>query len=291
MPLLAERSIKTIALIGAGLIGGSLALAVRRSIPSIALSIYDPAPEARRWVEQAGMLIKATSSLEAALADADLIVVATPVGAFASILSAIRDAAGNDAVIIDVASTKVSVLEMAQRHLGPVATRFVGCHPIAGSERTGATNGRASLFDGRPVVLCPDGSSSIEAVRSVWSFWQQLGARPIEMPAAEHDRLFAYLSHVPHLLAFAYMKAARSTGIVAKELDLAGPGFRDFTRIAAGDPALWSEILLDNRAAVVDVLDGYVDQLQLLRNALIMQHQVELIDIIAEAQAMRLALQ
>jgi prephenate dehydrogenase len=291
MPLPVENSIKTIALIGAGLIGGSLALAVKRSIPSIALSVYDPSAEARLWLEKAGMRIKAASSLEGALADADLIVVAAPVGAFESIFSAIRDAAGNDALVIDVASTKVSVLDMARRHLGPVATRFVGCHPIAGSERSGAVNGRASLFDGRPVVLCPDGSSSMQAVRSAWAFWQQLGAKPIEMSAPEHDRLFAYLSHVPHLLAFAYMSAARSTGITAKELDLAGSGFRDFTRIAASDPALWSEILLDNRTASVDVLNGYIESLERLRTVLTSERRDLLVETIAEAQAMRLSLQ
>ena len=267
MHWVAEPPFKSIGLVGLGLIGGSFALAAKARWPDIELHAFDPLEAAREWAVTYGA-VSLAADIDQLAASSDLIVIAAPLIQFPSIMSALGRSLGQspgesqaqsvgkparrDTVVIDLASTKSSTLQQAQDALGARFASFVACHPISGSEQSGALHARADLFQGRPLVITPHADTSPVALQSVMSLWQALGARVVTMDARRHDELFAYLSHAPHALAFSYMLCA--TTLEDRELALAGGGFRDFTRIAGSNPELWADILLDNRDAVIEVL-------------------------------------
>jgi prephenate dehydrogenase len=251
MPSLAEQPFRSIGLIGLGLMGGSFALAVQARWPGLTLAAYDPSLKARQWALANGS-IRPAASIEELAALSELLVIAAPLEQFEGIMGTLSQALRADSVIIDLASTKASALAYAAHFLGPLLPRFVACHPIAGSELSGAQHARADLFRDKPVVLTPLATTADDALGAVQNLWQALGARLVLMQAERHDALFAYLSHAPHLLAFVYMLQAEA--LSEDELALAGSGFRDFTRIAGSNPELWAGILLDNRAAVIELL-------------------------------------
>lgn len=242
--------IPVLAVVGVGLIGGSFAAALRRAGQAgRVLGVGRNAQSLARAVEL-GLIDEAASAEEAA-ARADLILLATPVGGLADALSRMRAHLRPGTVLTDAGSTKAEVVLAARAALGDQVAQFVPGHPIAGAERTGPEAADADLYRKRTVILTPlaeNGASSLDLVRRAW---QACGADVIDMDADAHDRVLASVSHLPHLLAAVYMEQVAEAADAPTRLDLAGSGFRDFTRIAAGSPEMWRDIFLSNRDAML----------------------------------------
>ncbi|WP_258129028.1 prephenate dehydrogenase [Achromobacter anxifer] len=242
--------IPVLAVVGVGLIGGSFAAALRRAGQAgRVLGVGRNAQSLARAVEL-GLIDEAASAEEAA-ARADLILLATPVGGLAGALSRMRPHLRPGTVLTDAGSTKAEVVLAARAALGDQVAQFVPGHPIAGAERTGPEAADADLYRKRTVILTPlaeNGASSLDLVRRAW---QACGADVIDMDADAHDRVLASVSHLPHLLAAVYMEQVAEAADAPTRLDLAGSGFRDFTRIAAGSPEMWRDIFLSNRDAML----------------------------------------
>lgn len=238
-------------LIGCGLIGGSFALALRQAGLVRRVVGYSKSPSTTERARQLGVIDTEAPSALQAVAGADLVVLAVPVAATESTLSAIRHGLGEQTLLMDVGSTKGDVVQAGLRALQHQAGNFVPAHPIAGKEVTGIEHAEGSLFVGRHVILTPTERSRAEQVQRAIEVWSRIGARVLTMDAATHDAALAAVSHLPHLLAFAFMQSVAQQPDGARWLELAGPGFRDFSRIAAGDPTVWRDILLANREEVL----------------------------------------
>jgi prephenate dehydrogenase len=268
-PEAAATRFERMALLGVGLIGGSAALAWKRAGCVGTVAGYDLDPAATRKAQDLGVVDAAASSVAQAVADADLIVLAAPVGAMPALLAEVAAHAAPFAVITDVGSTKASVIEAAQAALTANSSfslrRFVPGHPIAGRELPGVEQALPDLFRGKLFVATPIEATHPDALARVEALWQAAGSRVVRMSAAEHDRIFAAVSHLPHLLAFALVAAIAQETDGAHKLEFAGGGFRDFTRIAASSPVMWRDIAVANRAALGAELRSYralLDQLQ-----------------------------
>jgi prephenate dehydrogenase len=204
-----------------------------------------------------GVITDYTTDIKEALNGADIVVIAAPVGSFESILKSIQPHLSETTVITDVGSTKASVIKVVESVFGSLPSNFVPAHPIAGKEKSGFEASDGDLFVGRKVIITPTESSSSEAVEAVKSIWQAAGATVDMMSAASHDELLGMTSHLPHMLAFSIMNYLISQNPSAS-LYAAG-GFRDFSRIASGDPIMWRDICLNNKGAIVKHIKGYRD--------------------------------
>ena len=231
---------RRLAIVGVGLIGGSVGLAARRA-GGWHVAGHDAGGGAAA-VER-GAIHEAADDPAAATAGADLVVIAVPVGAAADVLATVRS---SPAVVTDVGSTKRSIVAAAER-LG--VRRFVGSHPMAGGERGGVAQARADLFEGAACLITPTDRTDADAIATVDAFWRSIGARPIRMTTADHDAAVADVSHVPHVAAAAVARAAAAAAV-----PLGAGGWRDVTRVAGGSPDLWRDILLDNRDHVAAAL-------------------------------------
>jgi prephenate dehydrogenase len=254
-----------IALIGVGMIGGSLLAAWRQAGLVATASGYDVDRAALEFAAGRGLIDRCATSVAQAVADAELVVVATPVGAMREVFVQIAAALPGGALITDVGSTKGEVIDQARAALGAGFARFVPAHPIAGKELPGVEHADARLFAGKRVVLTPTTETSAEALTRVHGMFARTGARVERMDPAEHDRIFAAVSHLPHLLSFALVAAIGAEADGERKLGYGGAGFRDFTRIAASSPVMWRDICVANRAALGEELRGYralLDRLQ-----------------------------
>lgn len=241
--------IPVLAVVGVGLIGGSFAAALRRT--DQVRRVLGVGRNARSLAQaQALGLIDAAVSLKEAAQQADLILIATPVGGLETVLSQMRLYLRDATVLTDVGSTKAEVVQTARRVLGKQSAQFVPGHPIAGAERSGPEAAIATLFEHRDVVLTPLAENPPQAIALVRSAWQACGARVLDMTASAHDQVLASISHVPHFLSSVYMAQVAQAADATTRLALAGSGFRDFTRIAAGSAEMWRDIFLSNREAV-----------------------------------------
>ena len=254
-----------IGLIGVGMIGGSLLAAWRQAGAVTAATGYDIDPKALSLAAAGGLIDRSATSVAQAAAGAELVLVATPVGSMREVFTQLAPALAADAVLVDVGSTKGDVLDDARATLGVAFARFVPAHPIAGKERPGVEHADARLFAGKRVVLTPTAETSAAALATVEGLFARAGARVERMDAGEHDRIFAAVSHLPHLLSFALVAAIGSEPEAQRKLGYGGAGFRDFTRIAASSPVMWRDICVANRAALGEELRGYralLDRLQ-----------------------------
>jgi len=258
-----------LALVGVGLIGGSAAAAFRTAgrVSQVVGVDADPAA-ARRGVAR-GVLDRAAVSVAEAVADAELILLAVPVGAMPAVLREVAAAAPPYAIVTDVGSTKGSVIAAAREALSANSSfsfrRFVPAHPIAGGELPGVEHADAALFRGKRLITTPVEQTHAEALARVESMWTAVGADVVRMTAEEHDGIFAAVSHLPHLLSFALVAQIAGEADGARKLGFAGAGFRDFTRIAASSPVMWRDIALANHAALSAELRAYralLDDLQ-----------------------------
>ncbi|TCJ11728.1 prephenate dehydrogenase/arogenate dehydrogenase family protein [Parasulfuritortus cantonensis] len=257
-----------LAVLGVGLIGGSLAAAAKRAGVVRQVVGYGRSRDNLAEALALGLIDEVADSPEAAVTGADLVLLALPVGAMAAVFGRIAPHLGPDTLVTDAGSTKQDVIAAARAGLGAGAARFVPGHPIAGAEKSGAAAARADLYVGRNVILTPLRENAATAVTTVAELWRACGARVGEMGAAEHDRIFAAVSHLPHLAAFALVDELAGRPEAELYFRHAGSGFRDFTRIAGSSPVMWRDIALANRQALVAELDAYLSRLSAYRDAL-----------------------
>jgi prephenate dehydrogenase len=252
----------TVAIIGVGLIGGSIGLALReRRLAGTVVGI-GRRPESLQKAVAAGAVSQTTENLAEGVKNAELVIVCTPIE---SIARHVQEAAAScpvGALLTDAGSTKASIIKQLNGAL-PRSVVFVGSHPLAGSEKTGCENARANLFDGRVVVVTPSRKTGDADLRRTADFWSALGASVMVMSPAEHDRALAATSHLPHVLAAALARCTAD-----EDLPLTAGGWRDCTRIAAGDVELWTQILLDNGDNVLKSLARFEKSLTNLRAAI-----------------------
>jgi prephenate dehydrogenase len=237
--------------IGCGLMGGSFALALKRAGLVERVVGYSKSPSTTDLARRLGVIDATAESALRAVAGSDIVLLAVPVSATETTLRAIRDLVEPGMLVMDVGSTKRDVVDAARRALKERVACFVPAHPIAGKELAGIQHADAMLFAGRQVVLTPIAQTAPGLVQKATDVWAAIGAQVLKMSATDHDAAFAAVSHLPHLLAFAYFNAVSRQPAGADFLSLAGPGFRDFTRIAASDPTVWRDILLANREEVL----------------------------------------
>ena len=234
-------------LIGCGLMGGSFALALKRAGLVRRVVGYSKSPSTTERARQLGVIdIEAPSAL-LAVSGADLVLLAVPVAATEATLKAIRHLVNPDMLIMDVGSSKRDVVDAARRVLKHDVGVFVPCHPIPGREVSGVENADAGLYQGRQVILTPIERTLTTKLDKARALWQALGCEVLEMSPESHDAAFAAVSHLPHLVAFALMNSIADQPEGQDYLSMAGPGFRDFSRIAASDPQMWRDVLIANR--------------------------------------------
>jgi prephenate dehydrogenase len=234
-------------LIGCGLIGGSFALALKRGGLVKRVIGYSKSPSTTEQAKRLGVIDDAAESALLAVSGSDIVLIAVPVSATETTLKAIRHLVDPGVLFMDVGSTKRDVVDTARRVLRERMPSFVPAHPIAGKEVAGIANADASLYVGRQVILTPIAQTAPDLVQRATDVWSAVGAQVLKMTPENHDAAFAAVSHLPHLLAFAYFSAVCKQPAGRDYMSLAGPGFRDFTRIAAGDPQVWRDILIANR--------------------------------------------
>ena len=255
---------KRIAILGPGLLGGSIALKLR-ALGGSHVTLWARRAAAVDEAIAAGCSDDATTDLITAVKDADLVVLCVPVGAMREIAGAFLPAIRPDAIVTDVGSVKGSVLaEVGALFRG--CGRFVGSHPMAGSEFTGLKSARADLFERSTCIVTPDANTDPRALTVVENFWTRLGCRVVQLAAGEHDECVALVSHLPHLVATTLINMIAEQN--AHAFGVVGPGFRDSTRVASGPPALWTEILRENSAAVVAAIDALIAKLADFRQTL-----------------------
>jgi prephenate dehydrogenase len=242
---------RQLTIIGVGLLGGSIGLAVRSALPDCKIVGCGHRPETLERALQIGAIDVGQTEPAKSVAGSDLVILCTPVGLFENILAQIAPALASGALITDVGSTKRSIVRFAEARL-PAHAHFIASHPIAGSEKRGVEFSQADLFRNNLCILTPTRRSNLEALQKVDQFWKLLGMRTQQISPEVHDRLLCDVSHLPHLLAAALVTIQQDAG-----LDLAGKGFLDTTRIAGGDGALWRDILTDN----ADNLHGAIARL------------------------------
>lgn len=260
--------IRRLCVIGVGLIGGSLALALRRA-NAVEEIVGAGRHEAhlRRAVDLK-VIDRFDLDLARAVQNADVVVLAVPLGAMKSVCEAIKDHLLPDAVLTDVGSSKQAVVDAVRESFGELPARFVPGHPIAGTERSGVEAAFPELFHARRVILTPDGDTAASAVQSVRAMWEQTGARVEEMNVARHDRVLAATSHLPHMLAFALVDSLARMDEREAVFRYAAGGFRDFTRIASSDPVMWRDICLANGDAILEVMAGFHADLEAIEDAI-----------------------
>lgn len=254
--------IEQLGLIGCGLMGGSFALALKRAKLVKRVVGYSKSPSTTERARQLGVIDVAAPSALLAVSGADLVLLAVPVGASEQTFKAIRHGISEQMLVMDVGSTKSDVIAAARRGLQDQIGAFVPAHPIAGKEVAGVEHADATLYAGRQVVLTPIKATLRSNVQRAAQIWNAIGAKVVQMAPDAHDGAFAAVSHLPHMLAFAYINGLAAHPQGQRFLELAGPGFRDFSRIAASDPAMWRDVLLANRDQLLLQAQGFRDALK-----------------------------
>lgn len=276
-----------VALLGTGLIGGSIGLGLRRALPDLEVVGFDRDPVSSAGAVERGAITRVYSDPSDAIGIADLVVMAIPLGQFQPLLDIVRDHLPDGATVTDVASAKAAVVAAGEAAAG---ARFVGGHPMAGSEREGIGAADPDLFRDASWILTPTEATSSDAYATAAQLATALGARVVAVAPDEHDRLVARLSHVPQIAASALVAVATMSGDKDAFLGLAGGGFRDVTRIAASDPAMWISILRTNRAAVLAALEGFGGALKHASTLIELQRWEELEAWLSRARSARLEL-
>ena len=271
-----------VALLGTGLIGGSFAAALKRQ--RLAARIVGFSPDDAQAALQLGLVDEIADSAQVAVSGCDTVVLAAPVSANIALLAQIGAALPPGALVTDVSSVKLGVVEAARRHLGDALPGFVPSHPIAGSERSGPQAADADLFVDRTVILSPLETSEPAKVARLEQIWQRCGAMVRRLSPQEHDRVYALVSHWPHALGFALAAAVAGNRV---DNDLVGQGLLDLTRTAASSPELWTDILLQNARPVLQAADLVAEELGSIRDAVERGDRSALTALFARAAAWR----
>ena len=279
--------IRRLCIIGVGLIGGSLARALRQKGYCQEVVGSSRRREHLQEAVDLGVIDRFETDPARAVAGADMILMAVPLGAMEAVLRQIRGQLAADAVVTDVGSGKGSVVAAARAAFGDVPRRFVPGHPIAGTEKSGVAASFASLFEGRQVILTPLPETDPDATERVRQMWLTAGAAVQMMDVTHHDRVLAATSHLPHLLAYAVVDSLARLGDHDEIFRFAAGGFRDFSRIAGSDPVMWRDICLANRDAILDIVDGFNEDIARLVTAIRAGDGDTLLDVFTRAKTAR----
>ena len=284
---MSEPQFKKIILFGAGLIGGSFALALKKADAVGEVVGFGRRRETLEQAVQLGIIDRVGSDFAAELGDADIVLLATPVGQMADLMARIAPHLGAHTLVTDGGSTKSDVVAAARANLDGRIAQFIPAHPIAGAEKNGPEAALADLYQGKKVVLTPLPENPPDAVARVRKAWELCGAVVSELTPEQHDEVFAAVSHLPHLLSFALVHDLAQRENRDLLLSFAASGFRDFTRIAASSPEMWRDICLANREALMRELQQYADELYALFRALENNDAAKLEEVFAEARKVR----
>ncbi len=254
--------------IGCGLMGGSFALALKRAGLVNRVIGYSKSPSTTEKAKKLGVIDIAAESALLAVSGSDIVLIAVPVAATEATFRAIRHLVEPGVLFMDVGSTKRDVVDAARRVLKERVTSFVPAHPIAGKEAGGVSHADAGLYNGRQVILTPLPSTNPDLLQKATDVWAAIGSQVLRMTPENHDAAFAAVSHLPHVLAFVYFNSIAGQPAGRDYLSLAGPGFRDFTRIAASDPLVWRDVLMSNREEVLKQSERFRRELEALENSL-----------------------
>ncbi len=276
-----------VSIIGLGLIGSSVARAIKVTMPEVRVTGFDADPEARERSRELGFCDDVADTAGTAVIDAGLVILCVPVGAMSAVAETIATDLPADAIVSDVGSCKQSVAEALAAAL-PQAT-IIPAHPVAGTEKSGPDAGFATLFKGRWCILTPPADAPEAAVEALSSFWQRLGADVEIMDARHHDLVLAVTSHLPHLIAYTIVGTADDLQDVTQSevIKYSAGGFRDFTRIAASDPVMWRDVFLNNKEAVLEMLQRFSEDLTALQRAIRYGKGDELEALFARTRAIR----
>ncbi len=285
-----NTAINKLVIIGVGLIGGSFAMALRQAgMVKHITGVGRSAKNMQRALDQ-GVIDETTTDMASALQNADVILLAMPVGQTERIMTQIAPHLPANILITDAGSTKQDVIAATRRHLNQKnLTNFVPGHPIAGAEQSGVLAAKPDLYHNKHVILTPLAETRIEATQVITNLWQACGATVSQMHADEHDNVLAATSHLPHILAFALMNHLYSSTEANPEnlLRFAGSGFRDFTRIASSSPEMWRDICITNRYALISQIDAYQNELEVLRETLDKEDGEKLEEAFSQARGVR----
>ncbi|MFZ3482820.1 prephenate/arogenate dehydrogenase family protein [Sphingomonas sp. 3-13AW] len=276
-----------VAVIGLGLIGSSVARAVREAMPSVRLTGHDADPQVRETARALNLVDDVADHAGAAVTDAELVILCVPVGAIGAVAAELAPDLPPGVIVSDVGSSKASVAQALAAALPGVT--IVPAHPVAGTERSGPEAGFATLFRHRWCILTPAEDTDPVAVERVAEFWRRLGADIEQMAPEHHDRVLAITSHLPHLIAYTIVGTASDLEEVTQSevIKYSAGGFRDFTRIAASDPTMWRDVFLNNREAVLDMLQRFSEDLSALQRAIRWGQGDELFDRFTRTRAIR----
>lgn len=276
-----------VTIIGLGLIGSSVARGVRQAMPTVRITGYDADPDVRAIADRIDLADDIADSAGAAVIDADLVMLCVPVGAMGAVATEFADDLPADAIVSDVGGSKESVLA-ALRAVLPDATIVPG-HPVAGTEHSGPEAGFATLFRGRWCILTPEAGTPEAPVARLRAFWEVLGAQVEIMTPRHHDLVLAVTSHVPHLIAYSIVGTASDLEEVTQSevIKFSAGGFRDFTRIAASDPVMWRDVFLNNREAVLEILQRLTEDVTMLQRAIRWGDGDQLFDLFTRTRAIR----
>lgn len=261
-------ALKKIAIFGVGLIGGSFALALKQQGVVAEVMGVGRRRETLERAKSLGLIDSIAETIQEAVTGADLVLIAAPVAQTGTLLAAIAPHLSAGTVVTDAGSTKSDVVLAARHALGNKISQFVPAHPIAGREQNGPEAALSDLYVGKKVILTPLIENSVDVIARVATAWEQCGAHIHRLDAAEHDAVFAAVSHLPHLLAYALVDDIAARPNADTLFHYAASGFRDFTRIAGSSPEMWRDIALANRSALLNELDSYIDQVVHLRELL-----------------------
>jgi prephenate dehydrogenase len=282
-----QLAFKKVIIFGAGLIGGSFALALRKANAVEEVVGFGRRRETLEHATQLGILDRIGADYAAELGDAGIVLLATPVGQMADIMERIAPHLGARTLVTDGGSTKCDVVAAARAKLGDRIAQFIPAHPIAGAEKTGPEAALPDLYHGKKVVLTPIPENSPESIQRVRLAWELCGAVVSELTPRQHDEVFAAVSHLPHLLSYALVHDLARRENRDLLLSFAASGFRDFTRIAASSPEMWRDICLANRDALLGELALYVKELGILHKALAEADGGKLEEIFSLARSVR----
>ena len=275
------KELKQITVIGLGLLGGSITLTVLRSFPRVKVVGYTHRPSTRRKAKQLAVATEIANDIRQSVSGADLVILATPVCTFEKIFSRIRSALPAGCIVTDVGSTKVLPHRWAARQL-PETIYYVGSHPIAGSEQRGIEFARDDLFDKAACILTTTKRTNSQAVRALKRFWSEIGCSVKLMTPSQHDRIFANVSHLPHIAAAALINASET-----EELKFAGKGFIDTSRIASGPANIWADVLATNAKNTSAGIDKIITELLKLKKAIKAGDKKQIEKLLARARAKR----
>jgi len=279
--------IKRLAIIGVGLIGGSLSLALKKAGQVGEVVGYARTESVRQEALDLGVIDRAASSIADAVQDADIIFLAVPMGAMASVLTELAPHLNDKMIVTDGGSAKAQVVAAARDALGERFSQFVAGHPIAGTEKSGPSAAFATLYNNHRVVLTPVAETNSQSLEKVRAMWQVTGAEVVDMAVEHHDKVLAATSPLPPLLAFNLVGMLAKSADCDEVLRFAAGGFRDFSRIASSDPVMWRDICLSNSSAILDLLNDYRRGLDSLEKAIMNNDGDRLVDEFKRAKQAR----